>query len=86
MFQTEVTYEVVWSLVGEFLHLTMQVYTTDTYLCAYHINIQVAIAEVGVDNGKYAVEKLLVSTFNLDIVDMLAMVLLASELILHESA
>ena len=85
LFQTEVADEIVWSLVGEFLHLTMQMYTTDTYLCAYHIDIQVAVAEVSVYNGKYAVEKLLVSAFNLDVVDLFTVVFLACELILHKS-
>lgn len=86
LFQTQVADEVVRSLVGELLHLTVQMHTADAYLGAYHVDVQVAVAEVGVYNGKDTVEELVVSTLNLDIVDLLAMVFLARELVLHEAA
>ena len=86
LFQTQVADEVVRSLVGELFHLTMQMHAADAYLGAYHVDVQVAVAEVGVHNGENAVEELVVSTFNLDIIDLLAMVFLARELVLHEAA
>ena len=46
LLQSNVADEAVWSLVGQLLHLAMQVHSADAHLLGYHIDTQVGIADV----------------------------------------
>ena len=60
LFQTDVTNEIVGRLTCQFLHLTMQMNTTDANLVSNTVDAEVGVADVFVDDLHDTVKQLFV--------------------------
>ena len=77
LLQSDVADEAVRSLVGQLLHLAMQVHSADAHLLGYHVYTQVGIADVLVNHLHHALHQCIIWSLNLPLFHLLLLTLFA---------
>ena len=76
----------MWRLIGQLLHLAVQVHATDAHLLGYHIDTQVGIADVLVNHLHHALHQCIIWSLNLPLLHLLLLTLVARKLIFQCAA
>ena len=86
LLQSDVADEAVRRLIGQFLHLAVQVYTTDAHLLCYHVHTQVGIVDVFVDNLHYPLHQGIVRCLHFYLFYLVILAFIARKLIAQSAA
>ena len=86
LFQSQVTDKVVRCLVRQLLHLTVEVYTTDSHLVGNHVHAKVGVVDILVDHVHHALQQLLVGRLHLHLFHLTLLTLVTGVLKAHHLA